>query len=301
MAAGDEYHSGTFYLDYRMLHKDGHVVWIRDSSVLVRAPDGTLLWHGIMLDITDQKLIEQQLERQSGAQAAVAQLGELALGGMPITELLQEACRMTTKVLGVDAAAASQVGEDGQSLDVRADYGWPAPKRGPTHHGIDPRGPGAQSLMTGKPLLIQDLDAQTESSPSALLIVSRDQEHHLRAHRGPAAPLGRFRRLLPEDQRLQRARRQLRGGGRQHPCRRDRAPGRRGRDGAPRAARRPHRPAEPQPFHRPPRAVARARPPAPGLARRDPVHRRGSLQAGQRLARAPGRRRAAEKRRHPPA
>ena len=82
-------HSGTFYLDYRMLHKDGHVVWIRDSSVLVRAPDGTLLWHGIMMDITDQKLIEQQLERQSAAQAAVARLGELALGGMPITDLLK--------------------------------------------------------------------------------------------------------------------------------------------------------------------------------------------------------------------
>ena len=136
IAAGREPKWGTFFLDYRMLHKDGRVVWVRDSSVLVRAPDGTLLWHGIILDITDQKLIEQQLERQSGAQEAVAQLGELALGGMPIMELLQEACRTTTKVLGVDAAAASQVGEDGQSLDVRAEYGWPAsPKRGPTIMG----------------------------------------------------------------------------------------------------------------------------------------------------------------------
>ena len=70
LASGDEYHSGTFYLDYRMLHKNGHVVWIRDSSVLVRAPDGMLLWHGIMLDITDQKLIEKKLERQSEAQHA---------------------------------------------------------------------------------------------------------------------------------------------------------------------------------------------------------------------------------------
>src|ERR1700722_16741809 len=25
---------GTFYLDYRMLHRDGHVVWIRDNSWL---------------------------------------------------------------------------------------------------------------------------------------------------------------------------------------------------------------------------------------------------------------------------
>jgi diguanylate cyclase (GGDEF)-like protein/PAS domain S-box-containing protein len=191
-ATGDHYHSGTFYMDYRMLHKDGHVVWIRDSSVLVRAPDGTLLWHGIMLDITDQKLIEQQLERQSGAQEAVAQLGELALGGTPITELLQEACRMTTKVLGVDAAAASQVGEDGQSLDVRADYGWPAPETRPDHHGIDPRGPGAQALMTGKPLLIQDLDAQTESTPSALLTSAGIKSIISVRIEGPLHPWGVF-------------------------------------------------------------------------------------------------------------
>ncbi len=198
MAAGDEYHSGTFYLDYRMLHKDGHVVWIRDSSVLVRAPDGTLLWHGIMLDITDQKLIEQQLERQSGAQETVARLGELALGGMPITELLQEACRMTTKVLGVDAAAASQVGEDGQSLDVRADYGWPAPETRPDHHGIDPRSPGAQALMTGKPWPVRTWMPRPEVTP-VLLTSAGIKEHHLGAvsAKNPSHPLGCVRCLLP--------------------------------------------------------------------------------------------------------
>ena len=70
---------GSFFLDYRMLHKDGHVVWIRDSSMLVRSRDGTPLWHGVLMDISDQKQIEQELERRSAAQAAVAHLGEHAL------------------------------------------------------------------------------------------------------------------------------------------------------------------------------------------------------------------------------
>ena len=168
-AAGDEYHSSTFFLDYRMLHKDGHVVWIRDTSVLVRSPDGTLLWHGIMLDITDQKLVEQQLHRQSGAQAAVARLGELALGGMPIVELLEHACRAAAKVLNVEAAAASEVGEDGMSLDVRAEYGWPTPETRPERHAIDPHGPGAQALLSGKPILVQDWDDEPAVTPSELL------------------------------------------------------------------------------------------------------------------------------------
>ena len=159
---------GTFYLDYRMLHKDGHVVWIRDNSVLVRDADGELLWHGVMMDITDQKLAEQELERQSAAQAAVANLGEHALGGMPIAELLELACRTVTDVLAVDAVAVSQIGNDGQSLDVRASFGWPA-EDPPAHHPLDPRGLGALAISTEKPLLVQDWDQETEVLASPLI------------------------------------------------------------------------------------------------------------------------------------
>ena len=50
--------SRSFFLDYRMLHKDGHVVWVRDSSMLVRDAKGEPLWHGVMFDISDQKATE---------------------------------------------------------------------------------------------------------------------------------------------------------------------------------------------------------------------------------------------------
>lgn len=182
---------GTFYLDYRMLHKDGHVVWIRDNSVLVRQPDGELLWHGVMMDITAQKLGEQQLERQSAAQAAVARLGEHALAGMPIAELLQAACRTTTEVLGVDAAAASQIGGDGMSLDVRAEHGWPAPDR-PEHHNIDPRGPAAQAILTGKPMLVQNWDEETEVLASPLLTAAGVKSSITVRIEGQASPWGVF-------------------------------------------------------------------------------------------------------------
>jgi diguanylate cyclase (GGDEF)-like protein/PAS domain S-box-containing protein len=159
---------GTFHLDYRMLHKNGHVVWIRDNSLLVRDADGELMWHGVMLDITDQKMAELELERQSAAQAAVANLGEHALGGMPITELLELACRTVTGVLAVDAVAVSEIGNDGQSLTVRASFGWPG-EDPPTHHPLDPRGLGALAISTEKPLLVRDWDQETEVLISPLI------------------------------------------------------------------------------------------------------------------------------------
>ena len=42
--------------EYRMLTRDGRVVWIRDEAVLVRGSRGQpLCWQGVMMDITAEK------------------------------------------------------------------------------------------------------------------------------------------------------------------------------------------------------------------------------------------------------
>jgi PAS domain S-box-containing protein len=51
-----------FRIEYRTLHKDGHAIWVRDESVLVRDDQGTpLFWQGIVVDITESK---RALERE---------------------------------------------------------------------------------------------------------------------------------------------------------------------------------------------------------------------------------------------
>ena len=58
IAAGER----TYRQDYRMIAKDGRVVWFHDESVLIDDADGEpLLWQGIMVDITDQKAAEQRV------------------------------------------------------------------------------------------------------------------------------------------------------------------------------------------------------------------------------------------------
>ena len=48
--------------EYRMVAKDGRVVWIRESSVLIRDEAGNPeFWQGVLLDITERKEAEQQL------------------------------------------------------------------------------------------------------------------------------------------------------------------------------------------------------------------------------------------------
>jgi len=48
---------------YRLIHRDGHVVWVRDVAVVVRDEDGTPLYsQGFLLDISAQKRAEEQLQ-----------------------------------------------------------------------------------------------------------------------------------------------------------------------------------------------------------------------------------------------
>jgi PAS domain S-box-containing protein len=61
-----------WHMEYRTLHKDGRVVWLRDHAVLVRGEHGEPdYWQGYYIDITEQKQAEaalrQALERERQA------------------------------------------------------------------------------------------------------------------------------------------------------------------------------------------------------------------------------------------
>jgi PAS domain S-box-containing protein len=55
---------GRWTLEYRMRHRDGHYVWVRDEASLVLDEHGTpRLWQGYLIDITERKDAEERLER----------------------------------------------------------------------------------------------------------------------------------------------------------------------------------------------------------------------------------------------
>jgi two-component system, cell cycle sensor histidine kinase and response regulator CckA len=54
-----------FRMEYRTIHADGHVMWVRDECVLVRDDDGRpLYWQGVIVDLTD---VRRALEREQEA------------------------------------------------------------------------------------------------------------------------------------------------------------------------------------------------------------------------------------------
>ena len=154
--------------EYRLLHRDGRVVWVRDDALLLETEGGPVRWHGVMSDVTDRKLAEAELERGIAQQAAVARLGEHALEGASTADLMQEAVGAVTELLGVEIAAVIELRPDRRSFEFRAFTGLPDT----TTDATIPSGRRSQagySILTGAPVIVSDWNHERRLTRSEVL------------------------------------------------------------------------------------------------------------------------------------
>jgi diguanylate cyclase (GGDEF)-like protein/PAS domain S-box-containing protein len=156
-------------VEYRLLHRDGHVVWIRDDASLVRDHDGCLRWHGVLSDITARKRVEAELEQRAAQQTAVALFGEKALEGATTSELMNEAALVAVQTLGVEIGGVAEMMAEEGCLVLRAGHGWPESAIGDARL---PGGEGSQTgftILSGKPVAVSDWDEPKPFGQSPIL------------------------------------------------------------------------------------------------------------------------------------
>jgi diguanylate cyclase (GGDEF)-like protein/PAS domain S-box-containing protein len=109
--------------EYRLRHRDGRVVWVRDEATLVEDEPGVQRWYGVLYNISDRKLVEDELERRAEQQAAVATLGKQALAGAEFPELMRQALIEATRITGARSGAVFERDCESDALTVRASVG----------------------------------------------------------------------------------------------------------------------------------------------------------------------------------
>ena len=110
--------------EYRMLHRDGHTVWIRDDALLLTGPDGARRWHGVHVRHHRAEAGRGRTRAPRRPAGRRGQLGEHALEGASTSDLMQEAVAAAA-ALGVEIAAVAELLSDGDSFVLRAGCGFP--------------------------------------------------------------------------------------------------------------------------------------------------------------------------------
>jgi diguanylate cyclase (GGDEF)-like protein/PAS domain S-box-containing protein len=69
LAADERFEAGgeeTFSEEYRLMARDGSVVWVREEAVLLKDEEGEpLYWQGVFYDLTERKALEERLEHRA--------------------------------------------------------------------------------------------------------------------------------------------------------------------------------------------------------------------------------------------
>ena len=155
--------------EYRLRHRDGHIVWVRDDALLLFDEDGEQRWHGVMSDITDQKEAEAELERRAAQQSAVARLGEHALEGASTSDVMQEAIAAVVALVDVDIAGVLEFMPDAEVFEFRAAHGLPAGTANRARLAAGKRSQAGFTLMTGAPVVVDDWEHEQRFSRSTVL------------------------------------------------------------------------------------------------------------------------------------
>ncbi len=142
--------TGRAVAEYRMTHRDGRIIWIRDTSVLIRDDAGKPQFiQGFMEDITERKLRELELETEFLLAEALNETLEL----QPLLERLLETARRTIPV--ADKGSILLV-EPNHKLRIRALSGYTDLRLQGFVFASD-KGYAAQAAREKKPLIFTNI------------------------------------------------------------------------------------------------------------------------------------------------
>jgi|GEM_PF-1226001 len=125
------------------------------------------------LERTRQVLRRQQeaaaVESWARQQAAVAALGQQALGDIELSTLLDTAVSMAASILDVEYAKVLELLPDGQTLLLRAGVGWHAGLVGTATVDADIAHQAGYTLFSDTPVVVDDLRTETRFSGPQVL------------------------------------------------------------------------------------------------------------------------------------
>ncbi|MUG95746.1 EAL domain-containing protein [Scytonema sp. UIC 10036] len=120
-------------------------------------------------DITKWQQVETELKIRERQQRAIAELGQRALANTDLSVLMDETVRLVTQVLDVKLGGILELLPGGNILLLQAGVGWHEGFVGSAMAGTEPTSLLGHTLLTSKPVTVDDLRVETRFDGSPLL------------------------------------------------------------------------------------------------------------------------------------
>jgi PAS domain S-box-containing protein len=148
--------------------KDGRHIPVEITVKLAKV-EGREILMAVARDITERKQAEKALRIRARQQSVVATLGQQALTGLDLSELMEQAVHLVAETLKVEFCKVLELLPDGHALLLRAGVGW---HEGYAAHATVGAGNDSQAgytLRSNRPVIVEDLCKETRFSGSPLL------------------------------------------------------------------------------------------------------------------------------------
>ncbi len=113
----------TWHFECRYLHPRKGLRWIEGWSSPLREADGSLAWHGFLLDVTERRRSVERIERLSRLYRALSDSNEAIARVGEEAALFQRVCDIIVALGDVRVASISAADETGEALVWRAAAG----------------------------------------------------------------------------------------------------------------------------------------------------------------------------------
>jgi signal transduction histidine kinase len=114
--------------------------------------------------------LEEELRTRARQQAAVVDLGQLALAGAALSALAGEAAALVAATLDVEYTNVLELLTDGETMLLRAGVGWKDGLVGQATVGADLESQAGYTLASAGPVISEDLAEETRFSGPPLLV-----------------------------------------------------------------------------------------------------------------------------------
>jgi len=157
-------------LEFDMVRKDGTILPVLLSGTAITDRAGNYVSsRSTIYDITARKQAENEIRMLAHLQSVVADLGERALRGAPLPQMLDDAANQVAQALGVDYSKILELLPNRDALLLRSGAGWKPGCVGHTTVGLGRDSQAGYTLLSDQPVVVEDLSTEKRFAGTALL------------------------------------------------------------------------------------------------------------------------------------